>query len=403
MGGATILGGSEHADIRAQNEARPLAERDAAATNGPAAAPERADQAAADSNLLKQINAMAALQRSAGKIPGDDWPPELLEAAKKIPGAKVIRTASADGSGGLLSRRPGFLKSTPFGGSQAIVYKGVTFIIQNVNGKRMVVAHGKGDVSPRQITHEFLQKLQNTQSRVAAGTAGANDFTIRDSVVTVGGIELEFPAPRAEISLTKSENSCLAFSPERLKDSNSQEAKLADEIRSLAGTNPAFAELQKQIGSESSSSSMPPGEYARQLQNIAGLFHSPVQASPHVPDTDRFLSAMNGAAPTTRFNNARKQLDGLLGGGTDKCDRADILLRAINVSGPKAEPDAIIRMYKTLGGTLPEYITEGEIGKFVAMGKDAVAIANGRDASKSEFQNAMARLTSEQEGKPVAL
>jgi hypothetical protein len=37
------------------------------------------------------------------------------------------------------------------------------------------------------------------------------------------------------------------------------------------------------------------------------------------------------------------------------------------------------------------------------MGKDAVAIANGRDASKSEFQNAMARLTSEQEGKPVAL
>jgi hypothetical protein len=85
-----------------------------------AATPDKIVQPTA-SGLAGQINAITALQQSVDKVPGEDWPSALLEVAREVPGAKVIRTASTDGSGSLLSRRPGFLKSTPFGGSQAIV------------------------------------------------------------------------------------------------------------------------------------------------------------------------------------------------------------------------------------------------------------------------------------------
>ncbi|MDR2721175.1 MAG: hypothetical protein LBB15_02710, partial [Puniceicoccales bacterium] len=366
-----------------------------------------------NSNLHRQIDGMAALQRSAEKTPGKDWPPEFLEIARKVPDAKVVKITSTNEPGGVSNRFLARARSAMSGSkaTQAITYKGVTFVIQEVNGKNVVVASGKDGTPIREISQEFLKELEKAQNQGGAGEAdGGGLLTVKNSAVSIGDVEIQFPTPKATLSVRQDGSSHLMLDPARLKNDQSEEAKFAKRVAALSGES--AESLSREIGLMKAANIGPEdwedvGNLAfkrDQLAKVANLLQNPVEVKkPPIADAGAFLENVGARNVEETFNEAREHLNKLLC-GNEGTDCADTLLRAISLTknGENADTGEILEMYEALGGELG-CLTNGEFEKIVAMGRDIHTIATGEDASAEKFQDAMARLRSEQQQTPVVL
>jgi hypothetical protein len=211
-------------------------------------------------------------------------------------------------------------------------------------------------------------------------------------------MQIVFPSGEPKISLTLGENSLLAFDQKQLKDSSSNEAKFVA----------AAANIRTGVVSPVDRSS---GVVSLEFLKAAGaLLSNPVEAK-KMADENGFLMALlpyhtqdEGVAQIdTVFGDIKGHLNELLGGEAMGHDRADIFLRAINALKPNVSADAIVEMYASLGGPPLGCMISGELEKIIEMGRDACAVADATGSSDNTVQEAMARLVSEEQGKPVVL
>lgn len=205
-------------------------------TNSPEISPDRAQPAPRKTtgpnagDTLRSIHAIQ--QATVKKNKGAVLPDALQEAIKSVPGARVKKA------------------NILFGDSNAITYKGVTMSIQD----GQVVASGKGNV--RKIVQEFLIQLKNNQKTETAGNANA-DLGIKvdptTGKCTVGGMELEFPIPQADVvQCVIDKHGNVTFSPSELQKQGSTTQLAAANVNAfltsvpaLQGPADAFASMQQ--------------------------------------------------------------------------------------------------------------------------------------------------------------
>jgi hypothetical protein len=392
----------------------------------PAAKASKAAKAGSSGNFGKQVNGLAALQKCASGQRGEAWPKDLLEAVKHVKDAKVT-TAKLGGKescfGGLLNRTVG--DSSP-----AIVYKGVTFVIQNVNGKHMVVAQGgRPDVNARAITQNFLSELKKAIDASTTGAAvdGADETNktveVNNSTVKItGGIELEFPGPAGSgetLSLLRDSSGGIIINPEKMKTTGSPEEKFVETIKMFKDDGQigrlkrgisAMGE-EKPSGDENFSASFD----SRSIEEVAELVGTDVEgprddkgdAPLQSVLCDQLKDATNqiGNVPPEKlrqrtFNKGMTKLDKQLGGNDGDGSCAHTFLRAIRM----AKDDASVpELYKALGRTLPPGIKDEALKGIVRMGRDLLSVATLESNDEENLPAAMAGLASELTRKPVAV
>jgi hypothetical protein len=364
------------------------------------------------------------VQQEEAGVDSERWPNRVITAARQI---QTTEPSLLSRISSKFDVRHG--ASVSFN-KRTITYKGVKFTLQNVNGKLIVVCSSKTvpGAAMRAIAAEFQEKLQEKlgEDRQFAFNGNKLTTTANNKVTTI-----VFPGEPTEtgiIKLQADRSGNLVISPQALGNPNSAESKFMTQLSQFGGN--AFKSLHRQLTELKGGGPFNPDKDHQTFQldsdnlwKAVELLENPVEVSvePAADDDDngdpqRLLQSTgemlnfevieNAPPQQAIFNEAKAKLlapylGGRREGENDDDKNADIFLRAIRLAKDKDNVSEVFGIYKSLGGEIPENMTESSLALLLRMGKDILALAKWDNANPNV--EALGRLASQLAEQPIAI
>jgi hypothetical protein len=371
------------------------------------------------------------VQQEEAGVDSERWPNRVITAARQI---QTTEPSLLSRISSKFDARHG--ASVSFN-KRTITYKGVKFTLQNVNGKLIIVCSSKtvSGAAMRAIAAEFQEKLQEKLGE--NGNFAGNKLTI--TTATDGNVTtIVFPREIGEaeiIKLQADRSGNLVISPQALGNPNSAESKFMTQLSQFGGKE--FEGLHRQLTRLKGGGPFNPDKDHQTFQldsdnlwKAVELLENPVEVSVKPaaddggnddpqgllqsamaiikPDDDVSTISTAGriadviGSQQAIFAEAKAKLLAPYLGGRGEGESADIFLRAIQLAKNKDNVSEVFGIYKSLGGEIPENMTESSLALLLRIGRDILALAKW-DNANSNAKAPLGRLISQLAKQPIAI